>query len=611
MRQSAPVFLFCHSTKKAYLCTRKEYAHNMKRRFVIALATVILTVLTIGCNGHGIGPGHTPRPDDTLYTAEAADTIYAYNPERALAIIDSAELVDNIDHNSASFMRAKIYSMSLFEQRYDTALLICESLMEDDYVDDPKKKEAVLDLLVYITRQMNDNEQYLRWATEKAMLCQQQGDNVEMMRTQAEIGYVFVRLGESEKGLSILNAITAALSNPSHFSQLDAYVIALRRTIDALTILDRYEESIPLAIRVIEKLEDFRQHSDLYADGSNRIPPDAKHIEDYCDFYTAQAHAKLAYAYAATEQADSAHRHLALYRKSRTSQTLGGKKTIVPTLCMLGDYTEMLAICNEAEASMGDDTVNDNYAVILFSRATAAEARGNYHAAADYWHRYANINKQINNNLLESQTHEYAMRYHLQEERIAAERERTKARFTGQLALVLLVFALAATILIVRLLIQRRSIDRKNKILTNQIAEAMKYKQMYEAAKTTSKTTNLDILNDEQLFEYLNDTIRRERLFLKPDCGRQTLIDRFHITDRRIGAVFAQSSYSSLPDFIRELRLEHACQLLAAKPEMSISDVASASGFSSLTVFGRDFKRKYEVTPTYYKNTAAKGKKED
>lgn len=583
----------------------------MKRRFVTTLATAILTVLAIGCNGHGIGSGHSSRPDDALYTAEAADTIYAYNPERALAIIDSAELVGNISRDSASFMRAKIYCRSLVGNRCDTALLICESLMADDYVDEPKRKETVLDMLVYITRQMDDNEQYLHWATEKVEFCRQTGEDVEMMRTQAEIGFVFVRLGDPEKGLSILNGIIASLDNQRHFSQLDACVIAMRRNIDALTILDRYEETIPLAKRLIEKLEDFRQHSDLYNDGSTRMPRDTKHIDDYCDFYTAQAHAKLAHAYAATEQADSAHRLLTLYKKNKSSMTLVGKKVIVPTLCMLGDYTEMLAICDEVAASMGDDTINNSYAIILFSRATAAEARGHYRAAADYWHRYSNINKQVNNNLQESQAHEYAMRYHLQQMRLAAEREREYARQSHNTVIWLTVIVLIAVLFIGWLLIQRRAIKRKNKALVKQIAEALKYKQMLEDATATTTSADLDSLDDVQLFHYLSEAIRREQLFLNPYCGRQTLIDRFHITDRRIGAAFAHGSdsHSSLPDFIRELRLEHACHLLTSHPEMSIGDVAAASGFSSLTVFGRDFKRKLEVTPTYYRNTTNKSQK--
>ena len=97
--------------------------------------------------------------------------------------------------------------------------------------------------------------------------------------------------------------------------------------------------------------------------------------------------------------------------------------------------------------------------------------------------------------------------------------------------------------------------------------------------------------------------IRRERLFTNPNFGRQTLIDRFHLTERRIGSVFSYGG--SLPDFIRDLRIQYACQLLTEHPEMSISDIATASGFSGLSVFSREFKRKLEVTPSYYREQMA------
>ena len=136
--------------------------------------------------------------------------------------------------------------------------------------------------------------------------------------------------------------------------------------------------------------------------------------------------------------------------------------------------------------------------------------------------------------------------------------------------------------------------------------ESMKYKKKEsQTVKLETPTDNLklDSLNDEQLFDYLSNIIRNEELYLNPNFGRQVLIDRFHLTDRRIGAAFAHGgSHNSLPDFIRDLRLEYACQLITDNPTMSISDVATASGFSNLTVFGRDFKRKYEVTPTYFRS---------
>ena len=189
------------------------------------------------------------------------------------------------------------------------------------------------------------------------------------------------------------------------------------------------------------------------------------------------------------------------------------------------------------------------------------------------------------------------------------EREQAKAKHNQSLAWAGFILVLLSICFIIRLLIQRRAIDRKNRVLTEQIMEAMKYKKKESQnikIQTPKSKPDIDTLDDEQLFDYLSDVIRSEELFLNPNFSRQVLMDRFHLTDRRVGAAFAHAySCSSLPDFIRDLRLEYACQLFTDHPDMSISDVAAASGFSNLTVFGRDFKRKYEVTPTYFRSQMA------
>ena len=276
------------------------------------------------------------------------------------------------------------------------------------------------------------------------------------------------------------------------------------------------------------------------------------------------------------------------------------------TWFVLGDYDKMLAIYDVAAERLGTDTMNLDFSIMLYNRAVAAEAAGNYQTATGYWHRYENINQKLNRKQQEGQAFHYAARYKLQEERMNTEREQAKAQHNEILAWAGFILVILSVGFIIYLLLQRRSINRKNRVLTEQMMESMKYKKQesqnsrLQTSTPKLQTQDLDELNDDQLFDYLGNVIRSEKLFLNSNFGRQMLIDRFHVNERRIGAAF--SCCEGLPDFIRDLRLEYACQLFADHPEMSISDVATASGFSSLTVFGRDFKRKYEVTPTYFKS---------
>lgn len=190
---------------------------------------IVTAALAVGCGGHENGRG--PQPSDTLYTAEVAMEVFNQDPGRALVIIDSALLVGNVDDNLATMLKAKIHNQSNKAQQLNTAQQMLEGLMESDFVKDPDKREVVLDLLVSTTRLRDDYEQCLRWATEKADLCREQGKKTEALRTEAEIGVILVELGEEKEGVERLNGVIASLEGQRQTDKTDACIIAIRRKI--------------------------------------------------------------------------------------------------------------------------------------------------------------------------------------------------------------------------------------------------------------------------------------------------------------------------------------------------------------------------------------------
>ena len=70
-------------------------------------------ILMVGCtSGTDKRNGHLPQPSDSLYTEERALKGYGENPERALLMIDSAEMAGNISAPRASLLRAKVYGLA-------------------------------------------------------------------------------------------------------------------------------------------------------------------------------------------------------------------------------------------------------------------------------------------------------------------------------------------------------------------------------------------------------------------------------------------------------------------------------------------------------------------
>lgn len=573
------------------------------RKIVYLILYVVLVLSVVSCAYGDKNRGYVPRPGDTIYNEKAALAIYDNYPERAMLIIDSAEIVGNLDKDHANFLRAMVYTKSIAGQQFDKAQRILEGLMETDYVEDLNNREAVIELLINVSRCHGDNEQWLRWASEKVELCRQQEEETEALRTEAEIGLVLAMLGEVDRGLAKINAVIGILDEQRHFNEMDACIIAIKRKINIVDLQERPADIIQLAQRIINKINDYRQHSDEYADGSFRMPQSPEQVEKYCDFYTAQAYGFMAKAYAGLDITNTARCYLDLFEESDYGKTYSGRKMVLTTWRMLGDFDKMLSICDEVTACLGSDTINIDYSEILYSRAVAADAAGKYGVANDYWRRYTSLQDLLNKNQRESRAYHYAVNYHLQDERMKTEKSQAKAHNSMLLAIAGFILFIVAVVFIVWLLVKRRAINRKNVMPTEQIPETTKYKKVIKKSKPQTPTsTKVDVasLSNEDLFKYLSEVIRSEELFLDPAFGRQVLVDRFNISERRIGAAFTITE--GLPDFIRDLRLEYACRMMTDNPDMPLGDIATASGFSNLTVFGRDFKRKYEVTPTQYRS---------
>ena len=125
--------------------------------------------------------------------------------------------------------------------------------------------------------------------------------------------------------------------------------------------------------------------------------------------------------------------------------------------------------------------------------------------------------------------------------------------------------------------------------------------------KETSKEDNAVESADADLYKQLTEAIRNEQLYTVQKFGRTELVERFHLSSKRISTAFSVNG-TSVPEFIRECRLEHARQLMVERPDMSLVEIATASGFIHASTFTVDFKNKYGVTPTKYREEKQKEK---
>ena len=510
------------------------------------LIVFIMAAILVGCTekGKDTASSREPQASDTLYTWRAAMKIYGYQPERALQIIDSAVIVGNMSEVWADANRARVYSMTQMNEQMDSLLggtkgaglekgkAIGERLLKHDSLKtNLKLKQEVLDILVYTARQQQDTVKWLQRSRELVDVYHQMGPEKETdaLRTEAEIGAALYFAGQQQQGLAKLDSVINLLNeNPSFkFNELDALILASKRKIFVLITQGKEVETLPLARRIIERLDDYEQHPDNYDDGSRRVFKDSTSRAGYINYYRNQAQGYITAAY----------------------------------------------------ASLGElDNMSEAY-------------------------------KQIENSFTEATAREHIARYNVLQQKLEVERQKTVTNRAHLTAAAFGIFALIVIVFAVVVFRKNRIISRKNSVLAREIAEAIKLSEKvrvnsekFATATGQTDSVNLDSLTNEELFQYIRETVMRDEMFLDPLLNRQMLTERFSLPKERIGAAFAQGSpFKSVTEFINDCRLPYAAKLLTERPDLSIAEVAEASGFTRVATFIDNFKKRFALTPNQYR----------
>ena len=565
----------------------------MKQVSYLIIICALLTL--VGC-GESKSVRKVPHLGNTPYQQDTVLVTYATNPVRALQLLDSAQLLGHISDYRGLFIRAKIYSKSLMEQQQDSAILILTSLLTHDSVrNNATERENIYDLLITASRIKHDLEAYLHWATLKAELCQQQGEETERWRTEADIGYVMTRLGQIDEGLHKLDDAISRLDGPGSIDRMDAFIVAVKRKINALNDLQRFNEVITLGQRILDRLDHYEQHAKEYKEDSYRLSwSDNPNDRDrYLDFSRAQAWGFLAGAYTSSD-AQKAREYLSLFDNSGYGKTFMGRRMIAPTQIALGMYDEALATYDEVARRMAADTLNDDYAVILRSRAIAARSKGRIAEALDYEIRYATLSKVVSDSLHRSEAHDYAARYHAQEQQLEIQEKQAEAERSHIVSLAIAVLALLAIAFAVYFFRQKRIVTEKNRVLVRMINE-----------QTEEPLTPLALRkgtgSEASIFNEIDAAIRSERLYTNIGLQRQDICDRFGISRHTLNDLLTEHAGGlSFPQYINDIRLEEVIRLLRNEPAKTVSTIANEVGFSPANL-REQFKRKYGITPADYR----------
>ena len=279
---------------------------------------------------------------------------------------------------------------------------------------------------------------------------------------------------------------------------------------------------------------------------------------------------------------------------------------IVDYMKRRGLYHEAVNIYNDLiqRIRLQGDTLGEMMRTAKWGLADVCHQMGRCEQAATLYEQVLEIQDTLKSRKARNTAQELAAIYHAKEQEqtiMQQEAENTRQRYIlfSVIAVLLAIAALAVTVAV-----KNRSIRRKNRILAQQIADALKYKEIaHQAAAPMPQDTKQ--MTDEELYHYIRDTIIREHLFTAPDFGRDTIMNRFNLSKERVGAIFSSvGQYAKMSSHIQQMRLDYGARLLVENPDMSISEVASRCGFSRGTYFSTSFRQCFGMSPSDYRRNA-------
>ena len=293
------------------------------------------------------------------------------------------------------------------------------------------------------------------------------------------------------------------------------------------------------------------------------------------------------------------------------------RRMIVPTQMALGMYDEAMATSDELVRRMAGDTLNDDYAAILRNRAIAAYARAEANSSLFTIHsslkqayslmtRYADLSKAVSDSLHRSEAHDYAARYHAQEQQMQIQEHQAEAERSHIISVAVALLALLAIAFAVYFFRQKRIVTEKNRALVRMINEEAKELSTplalkFPLAPWRGVRGEAGDGGEPSIFNNIDQTIRNEQLYKNLNLQRQDICDRFDISRHTLNDLLAEHTDGlSFPQYVNTIRLDEALRLLHDEPAKTVAAIAAEVGFTPSNL-REQFKRKYGITPAEYR----------
>lgn len=608
-----------------YLCCWKIVFLLIMSKILHIILFIYTIVITGGCTGNQKQASGIAC--DSTYAAVHIQNLSIVNPKEALALLDTAEQQGLMDDFELNRLRAVVYHNGFSDNNKSL-----EYAMKA--YDSPSAHEDIrkfLSLIQMIANQYYLNGDYARsveFCTKGIKIARDSVVRSSEANLTFKLGRNLLVLNREDEGFGhyfkAVDILDGESKKDNTWKTSDDYIYTLAILIGTLKNEGYYDKATGLLPR--------------YEDAVRRLETKEQIPDGLIDMRRASGYGMAAHLYAIKGEKDKAHEEYLKLCSTEYSKTPDAGQLTIPYLFEAGDYREALRKLQEEKKywQANIDTISYSYIQNhLESELAVHEKLGDIRSANRVLHTIQTLNDSLRIRDRNEKALELAEIYKTNEQAAQLKEQENTIRIRTLIFSFTALLLVVAVGFIIRILRDKRVIQKKNEAMIGTIDELMTYKnelfirreenirlrdelrQFHEAQSQTNSGTEdmqepdsmqveedssptLELTeNDRVLYDRLCHEIVSRKLYLNPDFNKSELMKEIHVPAYKFAALFKKFANHSFSQYVQECRLDYAISLMREHPQWSMDAVAKEAQMSR-AAFYKQFKKKYGMNPSTY-----------
>lgn len=547
-------------------------------------------------------PGKDHQEERTTYQSIYKQIIS--EPQKALALADSAEKQQLIHTYQANIIRSKAYARLKAEKealKYALDAYQAELVQQDSitYME-------VCALLSNCYIELSRQRESIEYATKAIQIARKLGNKRQEAKALLSISRAQNELSKKKESNATLDQAIKLLQSTENPEEQTTLLSLYFDKTQRLMVDKKYEEAIEVGKKQEQLIDALRQKKKISA--------------GLIDMRQGYLFSILCEAYQLTGEKQKAAAYYRKFLQTDFAQKPQGKTRADRYLLLIKEYQKVINNTLEREQlTPAQDSITKDYLVMLNKLKNTYALMKDYQTAFHYNERINAISEQLYARDKENAAMELSVAYETKEKeaealRLSLELRQRNTFLGASCGLILL-------LLVILWLIYRnyRIIKRKNKITVNRVNQLIACKNELQIFKEKNsqleqiiqklstkeekrKAPIQELSNEQSIFATFEELMYKEKLYLNPNLTREDILQRLKLDKNRFAKMIQENTGENFSSYTNNLRLEYSMQLMKQYPNYTLQAIAIDSGINNVRTLHRLFRNKMGMTPTEYKN---------